>query len=92
VKIEFNSDANQILAQRAVRAHVPSKGLARAVCVVCDDSGHKPKLRWWKVVAHSIDDEQFGAFNVSRRVIPSFRRNQWIVGPMQHQRRSTDVG
>ena len=26
-------------------------------CVVSNDVGHKPKQRWWKVVAHSVDDE-----------------------------------
>jgi len=46
-----------VLAQRAVRAKTPLKGLARAVCVVRDDSGHKPKQGWWKIVAHSLDDE-----------------------------------
>jgi hypothetical protein len=32
-----------VLAQRVVRANMPLKSLARAVCVVNDDSGHKPK-------------------------------------------------
>ena len=39
------------------QGQLPLKGLARAVCVICDDSGHKPKQRWWKIVAHSLDDE-----------------------------------
>jgi hypothetical protein len=45
-----------VLAQRAVKANLPLKSLVRAVCVVCDDTGHKPKQRWWKIVAHSLDD------------------------------------
>ena len=54
---------------------MPLKGLARAVRVTRDDSGHKPKQRWWKNVAHSLDDEQFGSFNIGRRVLLSFRGN-----------------
>ena len=64
-----------VLAQRAFRANMPVKGLAHAVCVICDDSGHKPKQRWWKIVTHSFDNEQFGSVNMGRRVLPSFRGN-----------------
>lgn len=39
------------------QGQLPSKGLARAVCVTHNDSGHQPKQRWWKIVAHSLDDE-----------------------------------
>ena len=27
-----------------------------ATCVICDGSGHKPKHRGWKIVAHSLND------------------------------------
>jgi hypothetical protein len=63
------------LAQRAVRANMPLKGLARAVCVICDGSGHKSKQRGWKIVTHSLDYQQFGTINVGRRVLSSFRGN-----------------
>jgi hypothetical protein len=36
---------------------MPAKALARAVVVVCDESGHNPKQQWWKIVTHSLDDE-----------------------------------
>jgi hypothetical protein len=68
-----------VLAQRAIRANMPLRGLARSACVVCDGRGHKPKQRWWEIMTHSLDDEQLGSFDMGRRVLSSFRGNQGVV-------------
>ncbi len=46
-----------VKAQRAVRTNILLTYWARAGGVICDESGHNTKQRWWKIVAHSLDDE-----------------------------------